>query len=105
MINESGDNGLFLEPKSAITTENANLIQNAQPNLKELIHSFVNESLAERARLQAIKKLWADLGKFLRILSIVQIECVALFLFLNRPNAAKAVFAASIEPNNQKING
>jgi hypothetical protein len=89
LIYSSKDDGLFFEPQSAINTENANLIQKSHPDLKELIHSFVNESLAERARLQAIKKLWLGLGKILLILSTIQIGCLALFLFLNRSNEVR----------------
>ena len=84
MLYASRDAGLFLEPNSAITKENADLLQKAFPSLQEVMQSFVEESLAQRARLRAIRQLWTDLGEFLLLLFIIQAGCIAGFLLLNR---------------------
>jgi preprotein translocase subunit SecG len=87
MLYASRDAGLFIEPNSAITMENANLIQKSFPSLQGVIQSFVEESLAQRARLQAIRQLWTDLGEFLLLLFIIQAGCIAGFLLLSRSDA------------------
>lgn len=90
MLYQANDNGLFFEPQSAINLENAELLQKSHPDLKGVIHSIVNESLAEKARLQAIRKLWIDLGEFLLLLSVIQIGLVFVSLFLDRPSPPSA---------------
>lgn len=87
MLYASRDAGLFIEPNSAITKENADLIQKAFPSLQGVIQSFFEESLAQRARLRAIRQLWTDLGEFILLLFIIQVGCIAGFLLLNRSDA------------------
>lgn len=73
------DSKLFYEPQTVLTPENAELVQKSQANLSNIVRVFSNELVAERARVQAIRKLSDDLGKALLFLSAIQFGLLVIW--------------------------